>query len=102
MWPHCGHGMVAAAPPAAGAAAEGAGTAERCGAADGETATVPASGDGAGAAAAGLGMAEGTAAMGAVAGAAAAAFTPCGGVCGEKGFGAASRGSSAPQPRQNL
>ncbi|MBX3263988.1 MAG: zinc-binding dehydrogenase, partial [Labilithrix sp.] len=31
-----------------------------------------------------------------------AAFTPCGGVCGVKGFGAASRGSSAPQPRQNL
>ena len=28
--------------------------------------------------------------------------TPCGGVCGENGFGAASRGSSAPQPRQNL
>ena len=27
---------------------------------------------------------------------------PCGGVCGENGFGAASRGSSAPQPRQNL
>ncbi len=31
-----------------------------------------------------------------------AAFTPCGGVCGENGLGAASRGSSAPHPRQNL
>ena len=29
-------------------------------------------------------------------------FMPCGGVCGENGLGAASRGSSAPQPRQNL
>jgi hypothetical protein len=31
-----------------------------------------------------------------------AARTPCGGVCGENGFGAAALGSSAPQPRQNL
>jgi hypothetical protein len=31
-----------------------------------------------------------------------AARTPCGGVRGEKGFGAASRGNSAPHPRQNL
>jgi hypothetical protein len=37
-----------------------------------------------------------------MAGAGAAAFTPWGGVCGEKSLGAASRGSSAPQPRQNL
>ncbi len=31
-----------------------------------------------------------------------AARMPCGGVCGEKGFGDVSRGSSAPHPRQNL
>ena len=30
------------------------------------------------------------------------AFIPCGGVCGENGFGATPRGSSAPHPRQNL
>jgi hypothetical protein len=35
-------------------------------------------------------------------GAGAAAFTPCGGVSDVNGFGAASRGSSAPHPRQNL
>jgi len=31
-----------------------------------------------------------------------AALTPCGGVDAEKVLGAVSRGSSAPQPRQNL
>ena len=49
-----------------------------------------------------LGAAGGGAKFGAGGGAAAADFIPCAGVFGWKALGAASRGSSAPQPRQNL
>ena len=86
MWPHCGHGdllatTAATAPllPAEGLAAGAA------------TGAAGADGAAAGGAAAAEAMAE-----------AEAAFTPCGGVWGENAFGAESRGSSAPQPRQNL
>ena len=91
-WLHCGHTTT----PAPGAAAACAGAASGatgagCGAGAREgiiagpaaTATVPA---------------RPVAALAATC----AARTPCGGVWGENGFGAASRGSSAPHPRQNL
>ena len=59
---------------------------------------------GCGAGAVGMGCAAGPLAFATDTGAAAtgAAFTPCVGVCGENGFGCASRGSSAPHPKQNL
>ena len=77
----CGHGTIAGAACGAGAACAGAT-------------------DCAGAAyIGGLACAAGA---GAAAAGPPGALTPCGGVCGVNGFGAASRGSSAPQPRQNL
>src|SRR5579872_1100815 len=106
--PHCGQVTVPGLPlgamtvPAAFTGA-GAGAAGATGAAggigardctgDGAIATVPPR---AATPAAGAGAGACTAA------AACAARMPWGGVPGEKGLGAASRGSSAPQPRQNL
>ena len=79
--PHCG--QVTATAPAGGAP-------------DGEACAATAAGAAIGGAATGIGMGAGTGAGAATAG------TPCGGVAAEKGFAAAARGSSAPQPRQNL
>jgi hypothetical protein len=114
-WPHCGQMTVAPL---------GAGPAEWAGAAEGAGAGA---GAGAGSGAAGRGGAEGAyagagwEAMGAAAGSgprvaagagmdtvppasadAPTGLTPWGGVWGENGFGATSRGSSAPQPKQNF
>jgi hypothetical protein len=113
MCAHCGHTtwLFAAAGAACGGATGGMGAATGTGA--GGCATAAAMGTGAG-----MGARDGTAtgdcatatvpASPATWAAAVAwleawpARTPCGGVLGENGFGAASRGNSAPHPRQNL
>src|SRR3954466_8059095 len=77
--PHCGQVTV---PPAAPGAAEGR-------AARGAATGAGGAGGGTGA---GGGGGMGTATAG----------TPCGGVAAENGFAATARGSSAPQPKQNL
>jgi hypothetical protein len=107
MCPHWGHGAL----PAAGADDGAAGGDETTGATTGAAMTGAAmTGAGANEAGAalctGATLARGTAATPPTGAAAPAgtltARTPCAGVDGENGFGAASRGSSAPQPRQNL
>ena len=98
-WPHCGQTTVAARPGAA--AGRGAGAARRCGATRSGAARARGEGSSRGDCSDGHRYRRRPVAA-PLRGGLSRACMPCGGVCGENGFGAASRGSSAPHPRQNL
>jgi hypothetical protein len=100
-WLHWGHVTVSPLGGVDGSGARGIGAGDDIGAGSGCAGSTPDEGRRIGAeppAVAGGAAGEGTD-TGRIA---AAAFIPCGGVRGANGLGAASRGSSAPQPRQNL